>query len=478
VSLLGIIWSMIAAACGMLGLTQAFLWWHNRKLIEYPISMLMAFSAMAIPLLEMNLVFSADAAHHDRLILWMNLAVATVLVSIVWSLRAILPTTRRWAAVLITALWIVGICVNFLLPGNLTFSEVLAVEPYMTPWGEQYFIATGTINPWKWTADITVLLIPLYAIDGVWRARKTSRFWQNRAIVWGIVLFVLIAGTQAILLDMGHYQTPYAISLAFFFVILSFTWVLAQEAVRAGKLDEQIAQNLREMEQSMRINMMGEVAATLAHEINQPLSAILGNAQAAEKFLARQDPDLGEIREIFADIVRDDKRARDIIASLRRMLRGDSSEDQKVDLESVTHEVLAFMERQLAQNAISAQLHAEKNLPRVCGGRVAIQQVLLNLILNAEHAIIEANATQRVIEVRVSEKEGGCEVQVSDSGPGIAEEVRENLFEPFVTTRKSSLGMGLTVCRRIIENQGGRLTLKSQKSGGACFRAWLPACTL
>jgi signal transduction histidine kinase len=469
---------MIAAACFMLGLTQAFLWWHNRERMEYPISMVMAFSAMAIPLLEMNVAFSADAAHHDRLMLWMNLAVATVLVSIVWSLRVILPTTRRWAAVLITALWIVGICVNFLLPGNLTFSEVLAVKPYMTRWGEQFFIATGTINPWKWTADITVLLIPLYVIDAAWRARLTSRFQKNRAIVWGIVLFVLIAGTQAILLDRGLYQTPYAISLAFFFVILSFTWVLAQEAVRAGKLDEQIAQTRRETERLMRINMMGEVAASLAHEINQPLSAILGNAQAAEKFLARQDPDLDEIREILADIVRDDKRARDIITNLRRMLRGDSSEDQKADLESVTREVLAFMERQLAQNAISAQLHAEKNLPRVCGGRVAIQQVLLNLILNAEHAIIEANAAQRVIEVRLSKKEGGSEIQVSDSGPGIAEEVREKLFEPFVTTKKSSLGMGLTVCRRIIENQGGHLTIENQTKGGACFRAWLPACTL
>jgi two-component system sensor kinase FixL len=136
------------------------------------------------------------------------------------------------------------------------------------------------------------------------------------------------------------------------------------------------------------------------------------------------------------------------------------------------------MERQLAQNAISAQLHAEKNLPRVCGGPVAIQQVLLNLILNAEHAIIEANATKRVIEVRVSKKKGGCEVQVSDSGPGIAEEIREKLFEPFVTTKKLSLGMGLTVCRRIIENQGGHLTIENQTKGGACFRAWLPACTL
>ena len=178
---------MIAAACGMLGLTQAFLWWHNRERMEYPISMVMAFSAMAIPLLEMNVAFSADAAHHDRLMLWMNLAIATVLVSIVWSLRMILPTARRWAAVLITALWIIGVGVNFLLPGNLTFSEVLAVEPYKTRWGEQYFIATGAINHWKWAADITVLLIPLYVIDAAWRARKSGerRSSGRMHIHWG-----------------------------------------------------------------------------------------------------------------------------------------------------------------------------------------------------------------------------------------------------------------------------------------------------
>lgn len=475
-SLLGITWSMIAAVCAMLGLTQAFLWWHSRNERVYPISMVMAFSAVAVSMLEMNLSSSPDAAQHARLLVWLNLAIALVLVPMVWSIQAYLPTARRWAAVLITALWAAGIVVNFVLPGNLTLSEVTSVDRHVTAWGEEYFVTKGTINSWKWLADVTVLLIPLYAIDAAWRARKRNRSRQGWVIVAGIVLFVLIAGTQAILVDAGLYQAPYVVSLAFPFVVVALTWMLARDAVRAGRLDEQVALAQRETERLMRANLMGEVAATLAHELNQPLTAILGNAQAAEKFLARPDPDLDEIREILADIVRDDKRARGIITNLRKMLEGDTPRDQRVDLESVTRELLDFMGHELDRNSISVRIHTQGNVPEVCGGQVAIQQVVMNLLLNAERAIVDANAPRRDIRVRLDEKQGGAEIIVRDFGPGIAEEVRQQLFEPFVTTKKGSLGMGLAVCQRIIENQGGQLTVENAKGGGAQFRVWLPAC--
>ena len=395
-----------------------------------------------------------------------------------WSVQAYLPTARRWAAVLITALWTIGIFVNFMLPGNLTFSEVLAVEQYVTAWGEEYFVTRGTVNGWKWLADITVLLIPLYAIDAAWRARKHRQSRQGWVIVAGVVLFVLIAGTQAILADAGLSHAPYVISLAFLFVVVALTWVLARDAVRAAKLDEQVALAQRETERLMRANLMGEVAATLAHELNQPLAAILGNAQAAEKFLARPDPDLVEIREILADIVRDDKRARDIITNLRRMLRGDHPEDQRVELESATRELLDFMGEELNRQSITIRLSSKGEVPEVCGGRVAIQQIIMNLVLNAARAIGDSNDGRREIRIQLLECNGGAEIVVRDFGPGIAEEVGQSIFEPFVTTRKGSLGMGLAVCGRIVENRGGRMSAANAEGGGARFRVWLPACKL
>jgi signal transduction histidine kinase len=476
--MLSITWSMIAAACAMLGLIQAFLWWHSRNEPIYPLSMLMAFSAVAVALLEMNLATSPNVLQHDRLLVWLNFAIAMVLVPMVWSIQMHLPTARRWMAVLITALWAAGIAVNFLLPGNLTYSEVLLVERYESFWGDEYFVSQGTINGWKWLADITVLLIPLYTIDAAWRARRFIQARNGWIIAGGVVLFVIVAGTQAILTDAGLYHAPYVVSLAFLFVVFALTWVLARDAVRAGPLREKFEQAQRETERLMRVNLMGEVAAALAHELNQPLAAILGNAQAAEKFLDQPDPDMEEIREILADIVRDDKRARDIITNLRSMLQGDGVHEQNVDLQAAITELLDFMGHELQQNEVQVSFTREGDIPGVCGGHVAMQQVIMNLVLNAERAIVDSDSPNREVRIRLREHEGGAEIRVRDFGPGVDEEIRQQIFDPFVTTKNNSLGMGLVVCRRIVENQGGRLTLEHPEGGGARFRIWLPACKL
>jgi signal transduction histidine kinase len=268
------------------------------------------------------------------------------------------------------------------------------------------------------------------------------------------------------------------VSLAFLFVVFALTWVLARDAVRAGPLREKVERAQRETERLMRANLMGEVAAALAHELNQPLAAILGNAQAAEKFLNRPDPDLAEIREILADIVRDDKRARDIIANLRNMLRGDSVHDQAVDLEDMIRKTLDFMGHELARHDVQVRFDSKGDIPSVCGGEVAMQQVIMNLVLNAERALADAQSTRREIRIRLRQKNGGAEIRVRDFGPGIDKDIADRIFEPFVTTKQGSLGMGLVVCRRIVENQGGQLTVEEPAGGGARFRIWLPACEL
>lgn len=476
--LLNVIWSMIAAACAMLGLTQAFLWWHSRNEVVYPLSMVMAIGATAVSVLEMYMSSSPDIAQHERLLVWLNLAIAAVLIPMVWSIRAYLPRARKWLAMLISLLWAIGIAVNFLMPGNLTFSEVQVVERFVTFWGDEYFVAQGQINDWKWLADITVLLIPLYAVDAAWRTRKLPRARNGWVLAGGVVLFIIVAGSQAILVDAGFYHAPYIVSLAFLFVVLALTWVLARDAVRAGQLRKDIDQAHRETERLMRANLMGEVAAALAHELNQPLAAILGNAQAAEKFLTQPDPDLEEIREIFADIVSDNKRAREIIANIRNMLRGDNIGDQNVDLEVATRQVMGFMAHELERNDIQARIIIKGKIPAVCGGQVAIQQVIMNLLVNAEHAVQNSDTKRREIRVLLAEDQGGAEIVVRDFGLGIDEEMRQKIFDPFVSTKKGSLGMGLAICRRIVENQGGRMTVENAQGGGARFRVWLPACQL
>ena len=130
------------------------------------------------------------------------------------------------------------------------------------------------------------------------------------------------------------------------------------------------------------------------------------------------------------------------------------------------------------RQSITIRLSSKGEVPEVCGGRVAIQQIIMNLVLNAARAIGDSNDGRREIRIQLLECNGGAEIVVRDFGPGIAEEVGQSIFEPFVTTRKGSLGMGLAVCRRIVENQGGRMSAANAEGGGARFRVWLPACKL
>lgn len=264
------------------------------------------------------------------------------------------------------------------------------------------------------------------------------------------------------------------ISAAFLSMVLALTWVLARDAVRVRTMKLEVTRAHHETERMMRANLLGEVASALAHELNQPLSAILGNAQAAQKFLDRPEPELDEVREILADIVRDDKRARDIILNLRQMLKGDESLHTLVNLESVIRDTLDFMSKEFNEHQIVTRFDKSGDAPDVRGGRIALQQVFLNLLFNAKHALQDSQTSDREIRIILREYQNGAEVSIRDSGPGIAEDVRSRLFDPFVTTKNGNLGMGLAICRRIVETQGGKLTAEDADSGGACFRVWLP----
>lgn len=475
-SLLVIAWSMFSAACILLGLIQLFLY-NYRHEKTYLLSAIMAFSAAVVALLEMNLFSTDDPVRYQQLLLWQNLAISMVLVPMVWSVQAYISSARRWIAILITALWGCGLLINFFMPGNLTFVEVLSIEQKATPWGDVFFIPSGITNSWKWLVDVTVILIPLYMIDAAWSVRGREKGNNGLIITIGALLFVVFAGGEAILVDEGVLEAPYMVSAAFLSMVFALTWVLVRDAERVKTLAIEVARAHQETERMMRANLLGEVASALAHELNQPLSAILGNAQAAQKFLQRPEPELEEVQEILVDIVRDNKRASHLINNLRQMLKGDESLHAPMDLETVIRETLAFLSSEFDEHQITVRIDKSGQVPKVRGGRISLQQVFLNILLNAKHTLVECRSSDRKIRIYLCEKQGGTEVEICDTGPGIAEEIRSHMFDPFVTTKNGNLGMGLTICRRIVEAQGGKLTAANVDGGGACFRVWLPGGT-
>ena len=220
--------------------------------------------------------------------------------------------------------------------------------------------------------------------------------------------------------------------------------------------------------------MMGELATTLAHEINQPLAAILSNAQATRRWLKADHPNLDEVRATVDDIIADDKRAGEIIHRMRALMKKGDHKPQRIDLAKAIRDVAALLQGELIAADVSLRLDLPPGPLPVDADEVATQQVLLNLMMNGIQAMTEAGGRIRHLHVHAARAGESVVVTVHDTGKGISEETRARLFEPFFTTKTTGLGVGLGICRRIAEAHGGRLDVGPASTGGATFLFSLP----
>jgi two-component system sensor kinase FixL len=226
-----------------------------------------------------------------------------------------------------------------------------------------------------------------------------------------------------------------------------------------------------------RVLAMGELTASLAHELNQPLTAILNNAQAAQRFLAADVVDLQELREIVCDIVTDDKRAAELIRQTRRLLGKGELEHAPLDLNDTVTEMARIVTADAAMHNVAVRLDLTPALPAVNGDRLQLQQVVLNLVLNALDSIQESCAEDRTIVVTTAREGAAVKVSVRDSGTGIHDQNTEDMFRPLYTTKAEGLGMGLAIASTIVITHGGRLEALNNPDGGATFHFTLPGLT-
>jgi len=219
-----------------------------------------------------------------------------------------------------------------------------------------------------------------------------------------------------------------------------------------------------------RLSTMAQLASGLAHELNQPLGAILRNAEAAELLLRSGTPDLEEVRAILADICKDDQRAGEVIDQMRAQLRRRGLERVELDFAQLVNEVLVLVQPDAASRKVRLAVEVPTALPQVRGDRVHLQQVLLNLILNGMDAMTEVPAEERRLVVRARQADAGAvEVAVADSGRGVSAAKLERLFEPFVTTKPDGMGLGLPISASIIGAHGGRIWAESGPAGATFY---------
>lgn len=242
---------------------------------------------------------------------------------------------------------------------------------------------------------------------------------------------------------------------------------------KAAELEALRTQN--ELAHATRMSMLGELAASLAHELNQPLAAILSNAQAARRFLAAPDPDMREIREILDDIVRDDKRAGEVIHHMRAMVKNKGVvEAEPLDFSRLVRDTAKLVHSEMVGRNIGLELDLAPRLPAILAGRVEMQQVLLNLMVNAMDAMRDQPAERRLLRIQTSAVEGWVRVALRDHGHGLTEEMMADIFRPFFTTKTQGLGMGLSISRSMVEAHGGKLRAENAPDGGAIFWIEMP----
>jgi PAS domain S-box-containing protein len=222
-----------------------------------------------------------------------------------------------------------------------------------------------------------------------------------------------------------------------------------------------------------RTQAMGELAAAIAHEVNQPLTAIVTNANFSLRQLKGSTPNLDELRTAITEIVNDGTRASAVISRIRGLLVKGSPRRTELDINEIIQEVITLLRNELNRNRIQLRTELAANLPRVQGDAVQLQQVLINLIINALEAMRLSMEQPRKLLIRSAKNSDGILVQVQDSGPGIKPELADGIFEPFFTTKAEGIGMGLAISRSIIESHGGQLSLVSA-SEGALFQFILP----
>ena len=481
-----IIFSMTASACLTVALIYGFIWWRQRDEWAY---LLFAIASMGTAILawqDLLLNFAQTTAEFRSIGLWSNVSFSLVVLSLAGFVRLYLRAGRMWLLWSVFSLRTASLPFNFLSDENFYYRKIPSLGQLPSLDETVSSIAHGVANPWLLVGQLSVLALVIFVLDAAITAWRRGDRRAALSVGGSVVFFVSAATAQAAFIAWGNIPWPSTPSLFSLGIILAMGYELGGEALRAAQLTRDLrasekrialeAQAHRsEVAHLLRVASLGELSSALAHELSQPLAAILNNAQAAEILLARNEIDSDEIGHILHDIVTDDKRAADVIFRLRTLLRRGEFQPLALEANGLIQEVLELVRYELMARHVRVVTHFTAGLPAIRGDRVELQQVLINLILNAADAMSQTAEDKRTLTIESTQLEGNqVHISVADTGCGIPAGREEKIFEPYHTTKPRGLGLGLSLSRSIVVAHGGRLWAEGRAQRGATFHFTVP----
>jgi signal transduction histidine kinase len=429
-------------------------------------STLMAVAAGSAIFFELDKALSGEVADYIAAQWGEVMAVYVMILALLIFVRLYFNARANRLFVSAVIVWTVAHVIQlFFFPASF-FAEILELRTFETSWGETYSKLAATPAAPKYIADIGSVLVLIYIARASIQAWKRNERRQALIVGGASAGFMLIAGILVPLDDAGMLRMSMPFGLPFLLIIAALTYQLIDDRIRTNSLR-------LEIEQLRRASLAGEIAAGLVHELNQPLTSILSNSQAARRFLALEDPDLDEVRAALDDIVDEDKRAAGIIHGFRSLLSRDPAESSVIDINGTIRRVASMLSGDFNTGETRLKLALHPSPLKVSAGEVQIQQVLINLALNALRAMTASSQYDRAVEFRTRLRDDWVEVSVTDSGPGIADEMLPSVFEPFMSGA-DGLGMGLAICNRIVTSYDGRIWAENVDAGGARLTFTLP----
>ena len=457
---------MTASASLTLAVVHLIVWSKQKDQDASLAFSLIAASVAGLGGIELAMMHAQTPEQFGVLVRWAHVPIWVLTLSLVWFTLTYLGAGRLWLAWIFVGLRSLTLVLNFLVGVNLNLREITELK-HLSLLGQTVAVPVGVPSPWMLLGQASLVLLIAFILDAA------VKVWQvgdrRRAVIVGgsMIFFVAFGQVESALVFWGIINAPIALSVGYLAMLVAMGYELSRDISSRRK---EIAQLRETLAHVGRVSTMEQLASGLAHELNQPLAAILFNADAAGLALKAASPDLEELREIIADIRKDDKRASEVIKSLRGLLQRRDIETRSLNLYELLDDVAAVMRTSGISHRVKLLIKTAPDLPFVRGDRVQLQQVLINLLLNAMEAVKGLEADQRVLTVRALRNSAQMvEVTVTDLGHGIARDVVSNIFEPFFTTKPQGLGMGLPISRTIIEAHGGRIWAENNLDGGATF---------